>query len=54
MAAGGPKLNFDKIQAQQSHFGLANGSRSSDLDKIWQEHTTEPQEQATRIFFDLL
>ena len=24
---------------QKSHFGLANGSPLSDLDKIWQEHT---------------
>ena len=28
------KLNFDKILAQISHFGLANGSCSSDLEKI--------------------
>ncbi len=41
MAAGGQKLNFDKISAQKSHFGLANGSLSSDLDKIWQAYTTQ-------------
>ena len=35
MAAGGQKLNFDIISAQKSHFGLANGSLSSDLDKTW-------------------
>ena len=42
MAASGQKLNFDKISAQKSHFGLANRSRSSDLDQICQEHTTWP------------
>ena len=38
MAAGGQKLNF----GSKSHFGLANGSLSSDLDKIWQADTTQP------------
>ena len=47
MAAGGQKLIFDKISAQKSHFGLANGSRSSDLDKIWQEHTNRPWNKPT-------
>ena len=42
MAAGGQKLNFDIISAQKTHFGLANGSLSSDLDKIWQADTTQP------------
>ena len=42
MAAGGQKLNFDIISAQNSPFGLANGSLSSDLDKIWQADTTQP------------
>ena len=37
---GGQKLNLNKISAQKSHFSLANGSRSSDLNKILQEHTT--------------
>ena len=36
------KINFSSKSAQKSHFGLANGSRSSDLDKIWQENTTQP------------
>ena len=35
MAAGGQKLNFDIISAQNSHFGLANGSRSSDFQGQW-------------------
>ena len=48
----GQKLNFDKISAQKSHFDLANGSCSSDLDKIWQEHTTQTQEQAYGRIFD--
>ena len=43
MAAGGQKLNFDIISAQKSHFGLANGSLSSDLDKIWQADTIDTQ-----------
>ena len=42
MAASGQKLNFDIISAQNSPFGLANGSLSSDLDKIWQADTTQP------------
>ena len=42
MATGGQKLIFDKIYAQKSHFSLANGSLSSDLDKIWQANTTQP------------
>ena len=41
MAAGGQKLNFDIISAQRLHFGLANGSLSSDLDKIRQADTTQ-------------
>ena len=44
MAAGGQKLNFDIISAQNSPF---------DLDKIWQADTTQPQEQAYEIIFDL-
>ena len=42
MAAGGQKVNFDIISAQNSPFGLANGSLSSDLDKIWQADPTQP------------
>jgi hypothetical protein len=41
MAAGSQKLNFDIISARKSHFGLANGSLSSDLDKIRQADTTQ-------------
>ena len=42
MAASRQKLNLDIILAQRSHFGLANGSLPSDLDKIWQADTTQP------------
>ena len=53
MAAGGQKLKFDIISAQKSNFGLANGSFSSDLDKIWQADTTQPYEEANGRMFDL-
>ena len=39
-AGNSQKWNLDKISAQKSQFSLANVSRSSDLDKITQEHTT--------------
>ena len=32
--AGGQKLNFDKISAQKSPFGLANGSWQMDLYRV--------------------
>ena len=34
MAAGGHKLYFDKISAENSHFGLGNGSQPYDFDQI--------------------
>ena len=42
MAAGGQKLNCDIILLQKSHFGLANRSGSSNLDKMYQADTTQP------------
>ena len=40
MATGCQKMNFDKILAKKSQFGLANRSCSSDWDEIGHEHTT--------------
>ena len=40
MAASCQKLNFYIISAHKSHFGFANGSLSSDLDKFLQADTS--------------
>ena len=46
MAARGHRSKIDQIWPHKSHFGSAFGSCSSDLDKIWHEHTTWPFKKA--------
>ena len=46
MAAGGQSSELNHIWPHKSHFGSAFGSCSSDLDKIWHEHTTCPFKKA--------
>ena len=53
MAAGGQRSKIDQIWPHKSHFGSAFGSRSSNLDKIWHEHSTWPLKQACARTFHL-
>ena len=47
------KIEVQHNYGSKSHFGLANGFRSFDLDKIWQEDTSQTQEQDYGRFFYL-
>ncbi len=44
------KINFDKKLARKSHFGLANGSHSSDLDKFGRNILLDPSSKSLEEF----
>ena len=54
MAAGGQRSKIDQIWPHKSHFGSAFGPRSSDLDKIWHEHTSWSYKQLCSKVYQLV
>ena len=53
MAARGQRSKIDQIWLHKSHFGSAFRCCSSDLDKIWHEHTSWPYKQVCARIYQL-